>query len=57
MLLLALLIGVLYAASDEYHQSLVPGRDSDVYDWVADSIGLAAGIGAMVYYKRKRSRK
>lgn len=37
------LIGIIYAATDEIHQGFVPGRDMNLWDWVADSIGLAAG--------------
>jgi VanZ family protein len=29
----------LWAASDEYHQSFVPGRDSSAFDWCADTMG------------------
>lgn len=29
----------LYGAFDEFHQSYIIGRESDIYDWVADSIG------------------
>ncbi len=30
-----------YGASDELHQSFVPGRNSDPWDWVADAVGAA----------------
>jgi|SRR5206468_817279 len=46
-LTLALAIASAYGASDEWHQIFVPGRDSNVLDWVADTIGAA--IGAMLY--------
>lgn len=39
-------IAVAYGASDEYHQSFVPGRTQDVLDLRADAIGAAAAIGA-----------
>jgi VanZ family protein len=35
-----------YAASDEWHQLFVPSRSSDLYDWLADSIGGGAGLAA-----------
>jgi VanZ family protein len=43
--LLAMLLASLYGASDEWHQSFVPGRDSDVNDWYADTVG--GGLGAL----------
>jgi len=39
-----------YAASDEMHQSFVPGRDMSIMDWLADAIGIL--ISGYVYYKR-----
>ena len=35
-----------YAATDEWHQSFVPGRSADVHDWYADAIGAFLGAGA-----------
>lgn len=29
----------LYGLSDEWHQSFVPGRQSDLLDWLADIVG------------------
>ena len=43
----AVLICWLYGASDEYHQRFVPGRTSDVLDWVADALGSVLGAGAV----------
>ena len=45
-LLLAVVLASAYGASDEWHQSFVPRRSSDVYDWLADSIGGGAGVAA-----------
>ena len=42
--LLLLLMGVGYGALDEWHQSFVPGRQSSVGDWVADSAGVMLGL-------------
>jgi VanZ family protein len=39
----AVLLGSLYGATDEIHQSFVPGRDAAVLDWVADTLGVALG--------------
>jgi VanZ family protein len=38
--LAAVAIGLAIAAADEYWQSHVPGRDSNVLDWMADASGL-----------------
>jgi len=46
---LAILFCSLYGISDEWHQSFVPGRDADPFDWLADSIGGA--IGAFMAYR------
>ncbi len=42
---LAFLITVLYAISDEYHQTFVPGRNGTVMDVLIDSLG---GLTALV---------
>jgi VanZ family protein len=46
--LLSLLLVSAYGASDEFHQSFVPGRDSDVLDWRADTIGGTAAAGLLL---------
>jgi VanZ family protein len=40
----ALVIGSLVGALDELYQSIVPGRHMDLTDWVADSLGVVAGV-------------
>jgi VanZ family protein len=40
----AVALGVLYGASDELHQWFVPGRNSDLRDWLADTVGVLAGV-------------
>ena len=40
----ALALGVLYAASDEFHQSFVRGRHASPIDVAIDSVGLLIGI-------------
>jgi VanZ family protein len=44
---LVLVVALLYAISDEWHQSFVPGRTPDVWDVVVDVIGAMAGTIAM----------
>ncbi len=58
--ILAIIIGTAYGASDEIHQSFVPGRTASVYDLLADIIGLTFAqiilfIKDRLYYTRERS--
>lgn len=46
-LFLVLLAGLLYAVSDELHQSFVPGRESSLFDVLADGLGIV--LGAVIY--------
>jgi VanZ family protein len=39
----AFLIVLLYAISDEIHQSYIPGRDASITDIIADSLGALSG--------------
>ena len=43
----AMLLVILYAASDEFHQLFVPGRDAAVRDVFIDTVGGAAGLLAL----------
>lgn len=54
-------ICVAFAAFDELHQHLVPGRFADIRDWAADCVGV--GVGLMVsaslaaFARRRRERE
>lgn len=50
---LAALLAALYGATDEWHQSWVPGRAAEVADWVADCAG--AITGAMLHSRFART--
>ncbi len=54
--LVVLLAVVLYGATDEWHQSFVPGRSCEFGDWVADAAGgamaLAVGSAQLVLTRR-----
>jgi VanZ family protein len=53
---IAVVVGSLYGASDEYHQTFVPGRSgNDLGDWIADTIGTALGV--LVYARLISARK
>lgn len=45
---LALVTATLYGASDEFHQSFVPGREMDALDVIADGIGACVAQGMLV---------
>jgi VanZ family protein len=38
-------VAVLFALSDEWHQSFVPGRFFSMVDLASDSVGVSLGIG------------
>lgn len=40
----AWLYTVVYGATDEWHQSYVPGRYADIWDWVADIAGATLAL-------------
>ncbi len=43
-ILLSLLIGIIYAVSDEFHQSFSPGRTPSIKDVGIDTLGVIVGI-------------
>ncbi|MEI6218316.1 MAG: VanZ family protein [bacterium] len=59
---LAIVIASTYGATDEWHQSFVPGRTCDVWDWASDTAGAVAGAAAaaaagIFYESRRRARR
>jgi len=51
----AVALAVAFGASDEWHQSFVPGRTSSAMDLAADGLGACMGaIAAVLYYRRGR---
>lgn len=54
---LAIVIGACYGASDELHQSFVPGRESDPWDLLADVAGSALGAGVYLAWILTRARR
>ena len=51
-MILSFLFSVLYASSDEFHQTFVAGRDGNIVDVVIDSSGALVGIllSSIVYF-------
>ena len=50
---LAALIGLLYACLDEFTQQFIPGRTCDVWDVLADAGGIA--IGLAIYWTLRQA--
>ena len=50
---LAVLGSTLYAASDEFHQSFVPGREATVRDVLIDTAGATAGLWLLACVRGK----
>ncbi|RLA16692.1 MAG: VanZ family protein [Gammaproteobacteria bacterium] len=54
LVLTSLVFSSLYGLSDEWHQSFIPGRMSDVADWLADTVGAFLFLGL---YRLKHLRQ
>lgn len=51
----AIAVALVYAASDEYHQTFVEGRHGTVGDVVIDGIGVAVALALLRYHRTVRS--
>lgn len=60
-MLIAAAIGSTYGIVDEVHQFFVPGRDCNVWDWIADTLGAVIGAlawrGVMTFADRRVSKE
>ncbi|MBI1799086.1 MAG: VanZ family protein [Candidatus Eisenbacteria bacterium] len=54
--LMAIGLGSMIGAGDEYFQSFVPGRESSVFDWMADTLGVIVAQVAYVVGTRRMTR-
>ena len=54
---LSLALTILYAASDEFHQSFTAGRHPSPVDVAIDSAGAAVALLALTAWLRLRSRR
>jgi hypothetical protein len=50
---LAMVLGTIYAVSDEVHQAFVPGRMGSVLDVTLDAVGVVCGV---VLWQKARAR-
>jgi VanZ family protein len=53
----AALIALVYAISDELHQSTVPGRDADPFDVAVDAAGIGLACLALSSLRRREARR
>ncbi len=51
-LIISAIVGAVWGASDEWHQSFVPGRDIEFWDFVADTLGGFSGAFVGIYYRK-----
>ena len=49
-----LLISVLYALLDEFHQIFVPGRDANIVDILTDTLGIVSSLTVYSFINRKK---
>lgn len=52
----AVVLTSAYAASDELHQRFTPGRNADVRDWFADTVGGTVAAAGFVVSTASRQR-
>jgi VanZ family protein len=55
----ATMAAIAYGASDEWHQSFVPGRHAELRDLAADAVGAALAVGVLVagaWWSRRSER-
>ena len=50
----AVLIALLYAASDEWHQTMVRGRSGQPTDWLIDAAGVGLAGLMVIWWARRR---
>jgi VanZ family protein len=52
----AVIVGIAYAISDEWHQSFVPGRDASGWDVLFDSLGIyAASLTSPILLRKEKT--
>lgn len=55
-LVLAFALTMVYALSDEFHQSFVPGRHPDLWDVACDAAGAVMALLLWTWVQRRRLR-
>ncbi len=57
LILVCLICVTVLGAMDEWYQSIIPNRDSDIYDWLADILGGLTGMSAYILMQRMAVKK
>ena len=52
----SLLVTILYAVSDEFHQTFVPGREGKISDVGIDTIGAILGVVVLALWMRRKGK-
>lgn len=55
--MLAAVVAILYAISDEVHQSFVQGRHGSPVDVAIDTLGIGLAVLAWIVARRRRDRR
>ncbi len=53
-LIISLCISIAYAASDEFHQTFVTGREGRIRDVIIDASGAVAAVLSIIHIRRLR---
>lgn len=51
-IIITIIIGIMYAASDEFHQSFSPGRTPKITDVYIDTLGVMLGSLLIVFFRK-----
>ncbi len=53
---LVIILAGLFGVFDELYQSLIPGRDASLADWVADQVGAVLGVMSYIWWNQRRDQ-
>ena len=48
---ITIFIGSFYGLTDEFHQYFIPGRSSEILDWIADVLGVLLSVTTIKFLK------
>jgi VanZ family protein len=57
VIVLVICLGSAYGIIDEIHQYFVPGRDCNIWDWLADTIGAVCGAFLAVFARLRLGQR